>query len=87
MTVRLSDVFVRPVYESYTALNSPEKTALFSSGLIATNNILSALAKAGNTLGTVPFWMDLDSTGEPDYTNDDPADFAVPDKVGTGTMQ
>ena len=86
MTVRLSDVFVRPVYESYTSLNSPEKTALFSSGLIATNNILSALAKAGNKTGTIPFWLDLDATGEPDYTNDDPADIAVPDKVSTDTM-
>lgn len=86
MTVRLSDVFVRPVYESYTSLNSPEKTALFTSGLIATNAALSALAKAGNKAGTVPFWKDLDATGEPDYVNDDPADLATPDKVGTGTM-
>ena len=87
MTVRLSDVFVRPVYESYTSLNSPERTALFTSGMIATNAILSALAKAGNTEGTVPFWLDLDATGEPDYTNDDPADFAVPDKVSTASMK
>lgn len=87
MTVRLSDVFVRPVYESYTALNSPEKTALFTSGLVSTNALLSALAKAGNTEGTVPFWLDLDATGEPDYVNDDPADFAVPGKVGTNTMK
>lgn len=86
-TVRLSDVFVRPVYESYTALNSPERTALFSSGLISTNAILTALARAGNKTGTVPFWNDLDSSGEPDYTNDDPADIAVPDKITTGTMQ
>lgn len=87
MTVRLSDVFVRPVYESYTSLNSPERTALFTSGMIATNAILSALAKSGNTEGTVPFWLDLDATGEPDYTNDDPADFAVPDKVSTASMK
>lgn len=86
-TVRLIDVFVRPVYESLTSLNSPEKTALFSSGLISTNAILSALAKAGNTKGTVPFWLDLDATGEPDYTNDDPADLAVPDKIGTASME
>ncbi len=87
MTVRLSDVFVRPVYESYTTLNSPERTALFSSGLIATNPILTALARAGNTMGTVPFWLDLDASGEPDYTNDDPEDIAVPDKVTTARMQ
>lgn len=87
MTVRLSDVFVRPVYESYTSLNSPEKTALFSSGLISSNAILTALARAGNTMGTVPFWLDLDASGEPDYTNDDPADIAVPDKISTATMQ
>lgn len=87
MTVRLSDVFLRPVYESYTSLNSPEKTALFASGLISTNAALSALAKAGNKTGTVPFWLDLDASGEPDYVNDDPNDFATPDKVGTSSMQ
>lgn len=88
MTVaRLSDVFVRPVYDSYTSLNSLEKTALFQSGLIKTNAILAALAKGGNKDGTVPFWLDLDATGEPDYTNDDPADFAVPDKVSTASMK
>lgn len=86
MTVRLSDVFVRPVYESYTSLNSPEKTALFTSGLIQTNAALGAIAKGGNKNGTVPFWKDLDATGEPDYVNDDPADKSTPDKVGTGTM-
>lgn len=86
-TVRLTDVFVRPVYESYTTLNSPEKTALFTSGLISTSAMLTALARAGNITGTVPFWLDLDSTLEPDYTNDDPADIAVPDKIGTSTMQ
>ena len=84
--VRLSDIFLRPVYESYTALNSPENTALFSSGLISVNAVLSALAKAGNKTGTVPFWLDLDASGEPDYTNDDPEDIAVPDKIGTSSM-
>lgn len=88
MTVaRLSDVFVRPVYDSYTSLNSPEKTALFKSGLIKTNRILTALAKAGNKDGTVPFWLDLDATGEPDYTNDDPADYAVPGNITTSSMK
>lgn len=87
MTVRLSDVFVRPVYESYTALNSPEKTALIQSGLIATNPILAALAKGGAKTGFIPFWKDLDATHEPDYTNDDPSDKATPDKIGTGSME
>jgi hypothetical protein len=87
MTVaRLTDVFLRPVYDSYTSLNDPSTTALFKSGLIATNAALTALAKGGNKVGTVPFWLDLDATGEPDYTNDDPADYAVPDKVSTSSM-
>lgn len=86
MTVRLSDVFLRPVYESYSALNDPARNALFASGLIATNAALSALAAKGNKTGTAPFWKDLDASGEPDYTNDDPADKSTPAGVTAGEM-
>jgi len=86
VTVRLSDIFIPNVYGSYTALNSPERSALIASGIIATNAALSALVRGGNKTGTVPFWKDLDASVEPDYTNDDPNDKSVPGKIQTGTM-
>lgn len=86
-TVRLSDVFIPAVYGSYTALNSPETTALFQSGIIRSNPVITAIALGGGIEATVPFWQDLDASGEPNYSNDDPEDHAVPDKIGTGSMR
>lgn len=85
--VRLSDVVIPEVYMTYQALNTPELTAIFQSGIIATNDLLNGIARSGGTTAVVPFWQDLDSSLEPDMTNDDPADFATPDKVGTGQMK
>lgn len=85
-TVRLSDVVIPEVFLSYTSLNLPEKTAFWEAGVIATNSTLNAAAKAGGQMFTMPFWQDLDPTIEPNYSNDDPADMATPQKVGTGRM-
>ena len=84
--IRLSDVFIPQVYGSYTAVNSPETSAFVQAGIIATNPLMNAIAKAGGKTHIVPFWKDIDPTIEPNYSNDDPADLAVPNKIGTGTM-
>lgn len=85
-TVRLSDAVIPEVYRSYTALNSPEKTAFFDAGIIRTSPLFSQIAKAGGKTGTIPFWLDLDQTIEENQSNDDPADIATPNKVGSDTM-
>lgn len=85
-TVRLSDVVIPSVYMSYSALNSPELTAFYESGIIATSDVMNQIARDGGKFAVLPFWNDLDTTDEPNYSNDDPDDKATPDKVGTGTM-
>lgn len=85
-TTQLSDVFVYPVYQSYSALNSVETTNFYQAGIIARNAQLDAIARAAGKVTEMPFWLDLDSSGEPDYTNDDPTDLAVPGKVTSATM-
>ena len=85
--VRLSDVFIPEVYQSYTAINLPELTALLNSGIIARNATMDQLARAGNITGTVPFWNDLDPTIEPNYSNDDPEDWATPHGITTSSMK
>jgi hypothetical protein len=84
--VRLSDVYIADVYGSYTAVNSPETSSFFTSGIIARNEQMDEIARAGGKVATVPFWQDLDANLEPNYSNDDPADLAVANKVGTATM-
>lgn len=85
--IRLSDVFIPSVYGSYTAINNPESSALIRAGVIKTNDLLNKVAQGGGKIITVPFWNDIDPTLEPNYSNDDPADLAVPNKIGTGSFQ
>lgn len=86
MVVRLSDAFIPSVYGSYTALNSPETSAFVRAGIISTNDFLNNIARQGGINVTVPFWKDIDASIEPNYSNDDPADLAVPHGIPSGRM-
>lgn len=86
-TVQISDVVVPSVYMSYMTLNSPEISAFFESGVVVQSDLLNGIARNGGKEATIPFWKDLDATIEPNYSNDDPSDHAVPNKVGTGQMK
>lgn len=83
-TTQLADVFVPEVYASYTAINGPEKTAFFDSGVATRNPALGSLFANGGRVAELPFWKDLDGSDEPNYGTDDPADVATPAKVTTG---
>ncbi|HEX2242724.1 MAG TPA: phage coat protein [Gammaproteobacteria bacterium] len=86
--VRLSDAVIPEVYQSYrAALDNPELTAFFDSGIIRRNDLLDAIARQGGIRGTIPFWLDLDPTIEENQSNDDPADLATPQKLGSASMQ
>lgn len=84
--VRLSDVVVPTVYETYGKINIFENDALFETGIVANSDFLNQVARQGSITGTMPFWGDIDPTVEPNMSNDDPADIAVPMKIGTSTM-
>lgn len=84
--IRLSDVFEPTVYGSYTAVNNPMTSAFVRAGIMTNNDVLNGIARAGGRNAVVPFWRDIDPTIEPNYSNDDPADLAVPHKIGSGTM-
>lgn len=85
-TTQLSDVFVPEVYASYTAVNGPEKTAFFESGVAISSPQLAGLFAEGGQIGELPFWKDLDASSEPDYGTDNPGDVAVAEKVTSGTQ-
>lgn len=84
--VRLADAFVHDVYGSYSALNGPETSALFASGIITSSPVLDEIARSGGKNAVVPFWNDLDPTVEPNYSNDDPTDEATANGLTSGTM-
>lgn len=83
-TVRLSDAVIPAVYDSYRAVDNAETTAFWNSGVVARSDTLDAYADAPGLITTIPFWNDIDPAIEPNYSNDDPADYAVPNKIGSG---
>lgn len=85
-TTRLSDAVIYDVYGTYVSVDNPEKSALFQSGIVTRSEVLDGVARAGGKVGSLPFWKDLDPTIEPNYSNDDPDDFATPNKIGSGEM-
>jgi hypothetical protein len=82
-TTRLTDVYIRDVYEDLQTVNTIEKTAFVESGIAVTNPLLAAKAAGPGYNVELPFWRDLDRTLEPNYSSSDPTVFAVPDKVTT----
>ncbi len=86
-TTRLSDAVIPEVYADYQAENSPEKTAFFESGVVVRNEMLDQKANTGGQEIQIPFWRDLDASVEPNASNDDPADMAAPNKLGSGLQK
>ncbi len=86
-TTRLSDAFIPSIYASYQTNDNPERSLFVTSGVVANTPMLNTIARTGGMFATIPFWNDLDPDSEPNYSNDDPADLAVPEKIGSGSMQ
>ena len=85
--VQLADVIVPDVYETYTAVNSPETSAFVQSGIAFRNPFLDTVFDGGGSIFYVPFWNDLDQTVEPNYSSDSTTVSAVPQKITSGEMQ
>lgn len=86
-TVRLTDVQFDPdVYLSYVQENRTDKNAYVQSGVAVTNSQLMQRANGEGDITSIPYWKDLNSASE-NISGDDPAVFAVPDKITTGKLQ
>jgi len=83
-TTRLSDIIDVTVFRDLPPVNGPEKTAFFDSGVVTRNALLDELAGQPGKTAELPFWKDLDGSVEVNYSNDNPADTATPQKVVQG---
>lgn len=81
--VRLSNIFRADYYQTIAAVNSPEKTAFYESGIITRAANLDQIAKNGQGTATVSYWQDLDADEEPNITTDDPDQIG---KVGNASQ-
>ena len=78
---QITDVVVPEVYLSYDAVNSPEKTAFFESGIVVSNPVLNMKANEGGDTVNIPFWVDLDGSVEANLSSDDNTSSATPLKA------
>lgn len=83
-TVRLEDIIDTVVFRDLPAVNSPEKTAFFQSGIAVRSALLDGIASAAGKTAELPFWNDLDETSAPNLSSDDPTVNATPEKVTQG---
>lgn len=84
---QLVDVIIPAVYMSYTAVNGPELTAFYESGVLVRNAAIDAAVQGGGKDVDMPFWKDLDASVEPNYSTDVVADVATPNKVVADEMK
>ena len=83
--VTIEDIWVPEVYASYGDVNTLESTAFLQAGVIASNALFNDLANTGRTV-EMPFWNDLSSDVEPNYSNDNPSDIADIEGIDMGEM-
>jgi len=89
----LSDVFATDraasydVVQSYMDTDPVTQTPFFESGLVVSNPIIAEFAQSGTGIVELPFWLNIDASVEPNYSNDVYEDIAVPRKIGTGSMK
>jgi len=86
-TTRISDVIVPEIFQALAPVNSPEKTAFFTSGIVVRNTILDNAANSAGADIVLPFWKDLDASGDPNMSSDNPAEIAAADKVTQGSQR
>lgn len=80
----LTDIIDVTVFQDLEPEMSVEKTAFFQSGAVVRNPILDARANAPGNLTELPFWKPLDASTEPNYSSDNIASDATPQKVTQG---
>lgn len=81
---RISDVIVPENFVPYMQVNTKVKNAMFESGILRSDAVLSNFLSGGGQTVNVPFWKDLDDTDTANISTDDPAVEADTDKIAAG---
>lgn len=75
-----------PVLLSYMTQDPVEKTAFFGSGILTPTPYAAEIARGSSSIANIPFWKAIDSSIEPNYSNDVYQDIATPRAINTGEM-
>lgn len=71
---------------SYMTEDPVEKTAFFQSGILTPTPYAAAIANGPSNKAVLPYWKAIDTSIEPNYSNDVYQDVATPRNVQTGEM-
>jgi hypothetical protein len=85
-TTRLSDIIDVKVFRDLPQVDGPEKTAFFDAGIVTRNGLLDDIATGPGKIVELPFWNDLDGSVEVNYSTDNPASSATPQKINQGSQ-
>lgn len=75
-----------PVILSYMTEEPVEKTAFFQSGILTPSPYAAEIARGPSAKAVVPYWKAIDTSIEPNYSNDVFQDIATPRAINTGEM-
>lgn len=75
-----------PVLASYMTEDPVEKTAFFDSGILTSTPYAAEIANGPSNIANLPFWKAIDTSIEPNYSNDVYQDIATPRAIQTGEM-
>ncbi len=85
-TTQLSDVYNPLTFGRIIQEQQLEKNAFFQSGIVVPDPLLQNQANQGGTIGELTQFAML-AVGEPNYSNDNPADKSTPKKVTSQKMR
>lgn len=89
----LGDLFATNATAAYEVVTSfmdrdpVTRTPFFESGLLTNNPLVQQAAASSTQIVELPYWGDLDASVEPNYSNDQYQDIAVPQKIATGSLK
>lgn len=83
----LSDIIDVIVFQDLPAVNSPEKTAFWESGIVVSSPLINQLANSAGKTAELPFWNDLDETSAPNLTSDAVGTSATPIAISQGEQK
>lgn len=81
-TVAIADIYNPLTFAGAVQEAQTEKNAFLASGVMVQDAALASQASAGGNIGEVSFFNPL-GTGEPNYSNDNPAVFSTPSNIGS----
>lgn len=83
---QIADIYNPLVFDAAVDEAAVETNAFIQSGVMVGSPQLNSMASVGGNIGELPFHHNLDKSGEPNYSTDNPATLSTPDKITTGKM-